>query len=145
MNTRSAVLALLVVAAAMVSGGPSLTMKISRIRQWRTATESERETILSGHVQSIFAVKRQISPQSSILLFSEVDPALIPYYLHPVKIYQVQTDPETDYQYMELRPCNYPERSPTSFNVDWTLSLLRRDGRLVSTLTKTERQEKQAQ
>ena len=145
MKTRSAVTVLLVVAAAIVSGGPSIGMKISQIRKWRAASESEREIALSGHVQSIFDVRRRIPPQSSILLFSEVDPALIPYYLHPVKIYQVHADPETNYQYMDLKPSDYPERSPASFNVAWTLSLFHREGQLVSALRKTKRQEKEPQ
>ena len=79
------------------------------------------------------------------ILFSEVDPALIPYYLHPVKIYQIHTDPETNYKYMDLKPSDYPEKSPASFNVDWTLGLFHREGRLVSELRKTKRQEKELQ
>ncbi len=145
MKIRSGLLVIFVVAAAMLSGVPNISMKLNQIRKWQKASQSEREIALSGQVQCIFEASRRIPPQSNILLSSEVDPALLPYYFHPVRIYQVHVDPETNHQYMDLPLSDYPERSPASFDVDWTLSLFHREGQLVSSLRKINSQEKEPQ
>ena len=130
---RSKGLFLLVLAAALLFSGPRLFReRLLFLLEWRAAPEAAREKILYGDDSGlILFAGSNIPPQESILLSSELDPALIPYYLHPRKIYQLRSDPETNSAYMKLPPSPYPVRRPESFDADWHVDHSLSGGRAV--------------
>ncbi|GEM_PF-3878122 len=108
--------------AALLSGGVVFWERLRFLQQWQTAPVDAREGMLLGELRPVVAkVKKAVPPAGSILLFSGIDPALIPYYLHPRKIWQTQTEPETNAVYMDLPASPYPRLRPEEFRVTWHL------------------------
>lgn len=77
--------------------------------------------VLGMFTPSTLKARASIPETEGILLFSGIDPALLPYALFPRKIWQIQTDPETNRIYMDLPPTPYPQRQPESFPAPWEL------------------------
>lgn len=115
----------LAIIAIYFSGIPHLRKQFSLMKQWQAASDTGKQNILHGSLSNLFILaKDKTHPDSRILLFSQVDPALIPYYLYPRVLYQVQPDPETNRSYMNLSASPYPLRHPQSFEVDWHIRCL---------------------
>lgn len=117
-------LLLLALLCAALAGSLPLGVDRWQFRaQWRAADARAREDILFGpYAPAIAKVRRMVPEDGTILLFSGVDPALFPYAVHPRRIWQVLTEPETDAIYMQLPPSPFlPARSPESFQVGWHL------------------------
>lgn len=107
---------------ALASGSATLLDRWLLAAHWRSAPPAVRAEMPMGEFQPLIAkVMQSVPPDGNLLLFSELDPALLPYYLHPRKIWQMQSDPETNAFYMDLPPSHYPVRNPDSFRVDWHL------------------------
>lgn len=99
--------------------------------KWQRGSTTFKENQLYGNCLELFRFAyRNIPKDDDILLFSQIDPALIPYFLHPRKIYQVTVEPETDHLYMKVPKKHYLIRDPASFNIDWIIKLLKQNNHL---------------
>jgi len=106
----------------MLSGGPTIYERSALLRRWQHLAPEARRAMLQGPMAPLIAkVERQVPANGAILLFAGLDPALLPYYLYPRKIWQPGVDPETNAVYMDLPPSPYPLRRPETFAVDWHL------------------------
>lgn len=133
------IVALLLVAAlagAVREGGQCL----KQVGQWRKGPTDVRERLQFGSYREVFSFSgSRVSPKASVLLLSDWDPALLPYYLYPRKIFQLDVDPETNQDFMKLPPSPYPRRRPESFAVDWVIRLRNVGGALTPEFLETGR------
>lgn len=121
---------LLVVALAGTVGEGG--RRLAEVVQWRGGAADSRGELLYGPYRELFTNSfAQLPPNASILLMSDWDPALIPYYLDPRKIFQLGVDPETNAVFMKLPPSPYPRRRPESFAVDLIVTLRNVQGAMV--------------
>lgn len=118
-NRFNLILTGVILTAALLSGVMTVAERLMSIRQWRSASLSQQEEWQYGFAAPVIGrVRAAIHGNGSLLLQAGLDPALLPYYLFPRRIYQTGTDPETNAVYMHLPPTPYPQRSPESFAVD---------------------------
>jgi hypothetical protein len=109
----------LLLAASLASGVVTLSSRIKTLDAWRSAPPAARDKFLFGLAgPAIVKVRSSVPEDGSLLLIASLDPALFPYYLHPRRIFQCATEPETDRVYMDKPPSPYPWRPPSSFAVD---------------------------
>jgi len=126
----------LLLVGAVVTGLPAFQDVTRLAAYWRNAdADQRREALYQSLGPLLEKVERAVPPQDSILLYSTVDPALLPYVLFPRRIWQVGVEPETNRMFMDLPAPPFQERSPVSFPVDWVLRLspqnLSRGGELI--------------
>ncbi len=128
----TAFVALCLISAAAGAGGEALE-RFSAVSRWQTGTPEQRGKQLHGSAyhELIAYAQSRVSPGESCLLVSDWDPALIPYYLHPRRIYQRDVQPEITSSYMRVPPSPYPRRPVESFDVDWAVRLRDTGGTLV--------------
>lgn len=121
MNAQRLLL-LILLCAALAGSLPLGAERWRLIAQWQAADPREREVMLFGpYAPAVEKVRRTVPADGTILLFSGLDPALLPYALYPRRIWQPGVDPETNAVYMDLPPSPYPPRRPETFAVDWYL------------------------
>lgn len=91
---------------------------------WQELTPEKRDGFVLGPFAALVRqVNAQVQPSESILLVSTLDPGLLPYTLFPRKLWQMQTDPETNALFMDLPPSPYPRRAAESFPAQWRLDV----------------------
>ncbi|HEY5998013.1 MAG TPA: hypothetical protein VI078_01755 [bacterium] len=118
--------------AAVAGAAVECSRRFDEVSLWRHGPADAKEYLHYGPYREVFAyADAHIPPTASLLLFSEWDPALLPYYLYPRRIWQVDVEPEYNHVLMRLPPSSYPRRDPGSFAVDWVLWLRDVDGTLV--------------
>lgn len=136
-NWPSAIHFLLLI-AALVSGALTVTAQFRLRSQWEKAPPETRNDIVLGMFgPTIHKVRASIPEQDGILLYSGVDPALLPYALFPRKIWQTATDPETNAIYMDLPPSSFPIISPEELPVSWQLEINQDNIMIGGNLTRT--------
>lgn len=109
--------------AALASGVVKGNERFSLISRWRSASAVERNALLYGSSGPVISKVKHFVPENGrLLLQAGLDPALLPYYLFPRKIWQASVDPETNSVYMDLQDPLFPQRQVDSFNVDWILA-----------------------
>ncbi len=91
--------------------------------------------------QLILEGQRTLPSHADILLFSQQDPALLPYYFYPRRIYQIWVMPETDHIYMDLPTPHYPVRPPQSFDADYRIDLFRGGDFIIRKVLKNKKEE----
>lgn len=113
----------LLLLTSLVSGYRARTGLNAEVAAWRSLDErQQRATLMRGYAPLIDHVGRNVPETEGLVLYSAIDPALLPYYLYPRKIWQTRVDPETNRQYMVLPPSVFPERAPESFGARWVVS-----------------------
>jgi len=104
---------------------------------WQQLSMEKRDGFVLGpYAPLVRRVNAQVRPWESILLVSALDPALLPYALFPRKIWQMQTDPETNAFFMDLPLSPYPKRAMESFPVAWRLDVQMEDAGVKDILTR---------
>jgi len=122
MKSASQILVGILLVAAVFSGGSVVYERWTLLRSWQQSSPEVGRGLLQGPMAPLIArVEREVPANGTMLLFAGLDPALLPYYLYPRKIWQPGVDPETNAVYMELPPSPYPLRRPETFAVDWYL------------------------
>ena len=92
-------------------------------REWRALDERGRRSLLQrGYEPLLRAIERNVSEEGGLVLYSGIDPALVPYYAYPRRIWQIRVDPETNQSFMILPPSGWPERSAESFDAGWAVT-----------------------
>lgn len=114
----------LLLAGAIYSGTATLRQQMKLQSEWRHASPLDRERYVYGPLLPVIhKINSQVREGEGILLRSGVDPALFPYVFFPRKIWQRQTDPETNYIYMDLPTSAFPLRATESFPAAWALNV----------------------
>lgn len=136
MNLLRLTLLALLVGGALFSGVSQWRQDEASARLWRDAPAAQRrEMLLLEYAPVIARVEAQVAPEAGLVVVAGVDPALLPYYLHPRPIWQPQVEPETDRAYMELPLSPFPRRDPRELPGRWLLRVdretLRRGGILL--------------
>lgn len=117
-------LLILLCAGALASAGTVFSQRWQLISRWRGESKVARVDRLQGVcAPAIEKVLRTVPESGTLLLKSGFDPALLPYYLHPRRIWQTKVEPETNALCMKLPPSRYAPRDVATFEVDWLLDL----------------------
>ncbi len=112
----------LLLGGALFSGVRQWRQDCASVQLWREASPAQRrELLLLEYAAVVARVEARVAPREGLVLLANVDPALLPYYLHPRPIWQLQVEPETDRIYMKLPPARFPRREPRDFPVHWLL------------------------
>ena len=116
--------ACLLLLAALTSGILTFSARFRLWQEWRNApAEVRNDMVLGMFGPAIHKIRATVPENEGLLLYSEIDPALFPYALFPRKIWQLQTDPETNSVYMDLPPSSYPRINPERLPVSWVLHI----------------------
>jgi hypothetical protein len=116
--------ACLLLLAALTSGILTFSARFRLWQEWRNApAEVRNDMVLGMFGPAIHKIRATVPENEGLLLYSEIDPALFPYALFPRKIWQLQTDPETNSVYMDLPPSSYPRINPERLPVSWVLDI----------------------
>lgn len=110
---------------SLYGGGVVIEERLRLLEWWRHLPVAKREGAILGPLAPLVAnVCQHVSPNEGLLLFSPLDPALIPYVLFPRKIWQIQVEPESNAFYMQLPPSPFPRRRPEDFPAVWRLNYM---------------------
>lgn len=124
MNRSEKLIGLILMAGAIYSAVATIIPQWQLRSAWQQLSPEKRDGFVLGPYASLVRrVNAQVQPSESILLVSALDPGLLPYALFPRKIWQMQTDPETNALFMDLPPSTYPHRAAESFPVKWRLDV----------------------
>jgi hypothetical protein len=118
-------LALVAAVAITISAVPTLLLELQWYENWRAADGDAQEAILfAAAAPLIHEARQRVDPHECVLLASPaLDPAIIPYYLHPRRIFQTSVRPETDDVYMKLPPPFPTPRAADTFACAWGVRL----------------------
>ncbi len=134
---RPIVICAILLAGALYSGATAIVTQVRYCVEWhRTPAKDRDELILGDYAPVVRKVRAQVREEEGILLVSDIDPAPLPYALFPRRIWQVQTEPETNAEFMDLSPSRHPLRRPESLPVSWRLDLLKGNAQSGGTLTR---------
>ena len=115
---------LILMAGAIFSAVATIIPQWQLHSAWQRLAPDKREGFVLGPFAPLVRqVNAQVQPFESILLVSTLDPGLLPYALFPRKIWQMQTDPETNALFMDLPSSPYPRRVAESFPAQWRLDV----------------------
>jgi len=130
----------LIFVGALAGAMVEVSGRFDEIGQWRRGPAAVREWLIYGPYREVIVESAaRVPPSASVLLYSDGDPALLPYYLYPRAFYQVDVEPEFNQVFMEPAPAAYPRRRPQSFSVDWVLRVRSEQGVLVPSLLEASR------
>jgi hypothetical protein len=134
---RSVIICSILLVGALYSGASTVVYRIRLCAEWyKTPSADRADRILGEYAPVVRKIRSLVPEEDGILLVSNMDPAPLPYALFPRKIWQMQTEPETNAVFMDLPPSPYPLRSPESFPVSWRLDLLEGNSQWGGELTR---------
>ena len=129
----------LLLVAALLSGAMTIAAQFRLCDDWSKAPAEVREDMVLGMFgPTIRKVSASVPENDGILLSSGIDPALFPYALFPRNIWQLQTDPDTNYIYMDLPPSEYGRKDPAELPVGWRLDIRQDDFLMGGELTRIQ-------
>lgn len=135
MKRSDKLIGLIFMAGALCSAVATIIPQWQLLSVWQQLAPDKRVGFVLGPFAPLVRqVNAQVQPVESILLVSALDPGLLPYALFPRKIWQMQTDPETNALFMDLPSSPYPRRAPESFPARWRLDVQLEDSKVKGVL-----------
>ena len=135
MKRREKLICLILMAGAIYSAVATIIPQWQLRSVWQQLAPEKRDSFVLGPFAPLVRqINAQVPPDESILLVSTLDPGLLPYMLFPRKIWQMQTDPETNALFMDLPISAYPHRMAESFPAQWRLDVQLEDSKVKGEL-----------